>query len=673
MAVPELLQQRSELLRAEIEAHNQRYYVDAAPIVSDLAYDTLLRELTDLEEQFPELRTPDSPTQRVGGEPLGEFKQAKHRVPMQSLANTYSETEVVEFYTRLQKLLPGREIPVVIEPKIDGVAVALTYVRGRLTLGLTRGDGTTGDDITQNLGTIRGLPKSLRGTPEGTLEVRGEVFMPRAAFEEMNRERVAAGLPAFINPRNTAAGSLKLLDPAEVARRPLAFVAHSFGLAEGFEVRSHLDLFALLARLGLPHSERHWEASSADGILEAIHKLDAMRRSFLYETDGAVVKVNDFAQRAAFGANSKAPRWAMAYKYQPEQAETRLRDITLQLGRTGVLTPVAQLDPVFVSGTTVARATLHNADEIARKDIRIGDLVVVEKAGEIIPAVVAVRTEKRTGEERIFAMPTICPVCATRLVRAEGGVFWRCPNLICPGVVERRIEHFASRGAMDIEGLGEAMVQQLVGAKLVGGLPDLYTLKPEQIAALERQGEKSATNFVQAIAGSRERPLWRLLFGLGIPQIGTSAARALALRFRTLDAVRAATIDELTLVTDFGEIAARSVREYFDRPETTVVLEALRAQGLNFGERDPAPVAAAASLAGTKWVITGTLSKPREEIAERIRMAGGAVSGSVSKKTSYLLAGEEAGSKLDKARELGVSVLDEIGFEAMLGAMENSR
>ncbi len=669
MPAPELLQLRVARLREEIEAHNRRYYEQAAPTVSDQEFDRLLRELADLEREFPDLVTPDSPTRRVGGKPLAEFQQARHRVPMQSLDNTYSEAEVGEFFTRLQKLLPGQAIPVVVEPKVDGVAVALTYTDGHLTLGLTRGDGTTGDDITENVRTIRNLPKVLREPFRGVLEVRGEVFFPRAAFEGLNREREAAGDARFINPRNAAAGSLKQLDSKLVASRPLEFVAHSFGLAEGVDVTSHREMFALLDRLGIPHSERVWVKDSSAGILEAIHELDGFRRTLAYDTDGAVAKVDSFAQRQRLGATSKAPRWAMAYKYEPEKAETRLLKISLQLGRTGVLTPVAELEPVFVSGTTVARATLHNADEIARKDIRIGDLVVIEKAGEIIPAVVAVRTEKRTGTEQVFSMPEACPVCQTPLVRDDGGVFWRCPNSSCPGVLKRRLEHFASRGAMDIEGLGEAMVEQLVGAGLVGSLPDLFTLRVEDVAKQERQGGKSAANLIQAIATSRDRPLWRLLSGLGIPHIGVGSARALAQRFRTLDAIVQAPEEQISLVPDFGEVAARSVRQFFDRAETVATLEALRASGVNFGERDPAPFAPAAGalpLAGTKWVITGTLSQPREAIAERIRAAGAQVSGSISRKTTYLLAGEEAGSKLTKAQELGVRVVTEAELPGML-------
>jgi len=670
MAAAESTPTRILRLRREIDEHNRRYHEEAAPTISDQEFDRLLRELAELEEKHPELRTDDSPTQRVGGQPLDAFVSVRHRLPMQSLDNTYSEEEVVEFYQRLRKLMPGREIPVVIEPKVDGVAVALTYENGAFTLGATRGDGTMGDDITQNLRTIRSVPKRLKQSFEGVLEVRGEVYFPRAGFDELNRQRAAAELPLYANPRNTAAGSLKLLDPASVAERPLQFIAHSFGVAEGVEVDSQLAMFKLFDRLGLPHSEKHWVASSVEEILAAIHELDKIRRNFAYETDGAVVKVDQFAQRSRLGATSKAPRWAMAYKYEPERSETKLLDIQLQIGRTGVLTPVAHLEPVLLSGTTVARATLHNAEEIARKDIRIGDTVAIEKAGEIIPAVISVRTDLRTGREKKFHMPAKCPVCATPLVRDEGGVFWRCPNPDCPGVFRRRLEHYASRGAMDIEGLGEAMVEQLVDAGFVRALPDLYDLKTEQISALERQGEKSAANLIEALIASKERPLWRLLFGLGILHIGSTAARGLAARFRTLDAIAQANVEEIALVPDMGEVASASVHGFFQRAENRRMLTALRERGLNFGERDPAPVAPAAgtsAIAGTKWVITGTLSRPREEMAELIREAGGKVIGAVSKKTDYLLAGEEAGSKLEKAREFGVKIVDEAGLAKLLG------
>ncbi len=661
--------QRVTELRAEIAAHNRRYYQEAAPTISDREYDALYRELADLEAAHPELASTASPTQNVGGAPLAEFTQIRHQVPMLSLDNTYSEEEVGEFYRRVQKALPNREVPVIIEPKIDGVAVSLFYAGGALQYAATRGDGVTGDDITQNARTIRTIPAQLKGNVPAKLEVRGEVYLPNDGFARMNEARAEAGQAVFANPRNAAAGSLKQLDPAMVASRPLAFIAHSFGLLEGAEVRSQSEMFALLDACGLKRSERLWTAQTAEGILEAIRQLNAVRHSFPYATDGAVVKVDDFAQRVRLGMTSKSPRWAMAFKYQAERADTRLLDIQIQIGRTGVLTPVAHLEPVTVSGTKVARATLHNAEEIARKDIRIGDMVTIEKAGEIIPAVVAVRTDLRTGAERVFAMPAECPVCGAPVVQDPAGVAIRCQNLACPAQVKRRLQHFASRGAMDIEGLGEAMVEQLVGQGLVRTVPEIYALTQEQLTSLERMGEKSAANLLAGIAASKEQPVWRLVHGLGILHVGATGARALAGHFGTLDKLLSAGLEEIRRVPDIGEVVGLSVFEFVQNPANRESLEQLRAAGLNFGERDPAPAgpgAGGSPLAGTRWVITGTLSQPREEIAELILERGGKVSGSLSNKTNFLLAGDEAGSKLEKARTLGVKVVAEAEFRAML-------
>ena len=671
---PESVRQEVAALRLEIAGHNQRYYQDAAPTISDQEYDALYRRLADLEAAHPDLRTSDSPTQRVGGAPLEAFTQIRHRVPMLSLDNTYSEEEVAEFYRRVQKALPGREVPVIIEPKIDGVAVSLFYEKGALQYAATRGDGVTGDDITQNARTIGTIPRRLHGGGvPAKLEVRGEVYLPKAGFARLNQTRADAGQPLFANPRNAAAGSLKQLDPAIVARRPLAFVAHSFGLLEGgaAELHSQSEMFALLTQCGLRISERLWTATDAAGILRAIRELDAVRHDFEYETDGAVVKVDQFTQRQRLGLTSKSPRWAMAYKYAAERAETRLLDIQIQIGRTGVLTPVAILEPVPVSGTTVARATLHNAEEIARKDIRIGDTVAIEKAGEIIPAVVLVRTDLRTGHERVFHMPAECPSCGGPVEKDPDGVAIRCQNIACPAQVRRRLQHFASRGAMDIEGLGEAMVEQLVTHGLVSAIPDIYGLQAPALAALERMGEKSAANLVAGIAASKERPLWKLLFGLGILHLGASGARTLSAEFKTLDAIIAAPLDRIRRVPDMGEVVGLSVHEFFANPANRESVERLRAAGLNFGERDPAPAAGGAAGAlpftGTRWVITGTLSQGREEVTEMILEKGGKVSGSLSNKTNYLLAGAEAGSKLEKAKTLGVAVLTEAEFRAMLG------
>jgi DNA ligase (NAD+) len=657
---------RVAALREEIEEHNRRYYEEAAPTISDRAYDRLYRELVDLEERFPQLVSPESPTHRVGGEPLKAFSQITHRVPMLSLDNTYSEDEVSAFYRRIEKLLPDEKIPVVVEPKVDGVAVSFLYEKGRLRYAATRGDGTTGDDITQNIRTIRSVPKELKGDAPPLLEVRGEVFMTKQGFAKLNLERSEAGLPVFANPRNSAAGSLKQLDSTITAQRPLGVIFYGTGAVEGIELTHHSKLFALLKKLGLPCSERWWPASSLEEILHAIRELEKVRYDFVYETDGAVVKVDAFAQRESLGMTAKSPRWAMAFKYEAERVETKLLDILIQVGRTGVLTPVAALGPVVVSGSRVARATLHNEEEVARKDIRIGDTVVIEKAGEVIPAVVSVRTDLRNGSERKFRMPAKCPVCGSKVVKEEDQVAVRCVNAQCPAQLKRRVEHFASRGALDIEGLGEAMVEQLVERKLVREVSDIYRLTSAQVSELERMGEKSVSNLLEAIEQSKKQPLWRLLYGLGILHVGVSAARALADHFANLDALMQTSPEELQRIPDVGEVVGASIFQFFQEPGNCKMIENLRAAGLRLTSERKITSASDSKIKGTIWVITGTLSKPRDEIAEEIIRQGGKVSGSVSKKTSYVLAGEEAGSKLEKARKLGLRVLNEIEFRRML-------
>jgi DNA ligase (NAD+) len=651
-------------LRPEIEEHNRRYYQEAAPTISDHEYDRLYRELGDLEKRFPKLATADSPTKGVGEKPLKAFGQITHRVPMLSLDNTYSEEEVTDFYRRMERLLPNKKIPVVIEPKVDGVAVSLLYEKGELRYAATRGDGTVGDDITQNIRTIRSVPKQLKGDVPAVLEVRGEAYLDKRGFAKLNADRAKAGLPEFANPRNAAAGSLKQLDPAIAAQRPLGVVFYGTGLIDGASLEKHSDLFALLKKLGLPGSEKWWLANSLDEILSAIHELDRIRHDFAYQTDGAVVKVDAYSQREILGFTAKSPRWAIAFKYAAERVETRLHDILIQVGRTGTLTPVAALEPVVVGGSRVARATLHNEEEIERKDIRIGDVVVVEKAGEVIPAVVGVRTDLRTGKEKKFRMPKHCPECGSEVVKDEGQVAVRCVNSQCPAQLRRRIEHFASRGAMDIEGLGEAVINQLVEQKLLGDLGDIYDLKAARLNELERMGEKSVTNLLEAIERSKSRPLWRLIFGLGILHVGVSASRALADYFPNLDAIRQSSMDELQRIPDVGEVVGRSIHDFFHESANLELIEKLRCIGLRF-ESEP-KAAAAPGFKGTMWVITGTLSQSRDEIAEEILARGGKVSDSVSKKTSFVLAGEDAGSKLAKAKQLGVKVIDEAAFRKML-------
>ncbi|MCX8108289.1 MAG: NAD-dependent DNA ligase LigA, partial [Verrucomicrobiae bacterium] len=645
---------------------------------------------------FPELVTPDSPTQRVGGAPLAEFSQVRHAVPMLSLDNTYSTNEVREFINRVQKLLPAEKLEWVVEPKVDGVAVSLRYEDGLLTTAATRGDGTVGDDITANLKTIRSVPLRIelhepvspakpcaeRVSPSNgsitdriprVLEVRGEVYMTRRGFERLNAERIEAGEEPFANPRNAAAGSLKQLDPRIVARRPLDIVLYGIGLAEGNSVpQTQVGLLQWLKHLGFKTPEKYWLCKSSEELFDAIAELDKIRHELPYETDGAVIKLNSFQLRERCGTTAKAPRWAIAYKYPAEQAQTRLRAITIQVGRTGALTPVAELDPVFLAGSTISRATLHNEEELRRKDIRVGDVVIIEKAGEVIPAVVGVVKEKRTGAEKPFVFPKTCPECGSTVSResiaGEVGVIWRCTNPDCPARIRGRIEHWCSRGAMDIEGAGEVLVAQLVKTGLVRDVADLYRLKLEDVASLERMGEKSARNFLNNVEASKQRDLWRLIFGLGILHVGAGVARSLARHYATLDELASATREALTQVQDIGPVIADSVYSWFRQPRNQQLIERLRNAGLNFKSSLYQPAEAKGPFTGKTFVLTGTLSSmTREQATARIESLGGRVSSSVSKKTDYVLAGADPGSKLDKARQLGVKIIDEAEFLRMIG------
>ena len=658
-------------LRRRIAHHDRLYYEQAKPEISDRDYDALYRELVDLERAHPKLIAPDSPTQKVGGRPQGAFEQVRHLVPMQSLDNTYSAEEITDFVDRLQRLLPGEKIPMTIEPKVDGVAIALLYEKGHLVRAATRGDGTMGDEVTRNIRTIACIPAKLHGKSiPDTLEVRGEIYLPKETFARINAERDEQGLPTFANPRNAAAGTLKQLDPNIVAERKLSAVFYGYGKVEPESALPERmeEFFGQLKAWGLPVNPRHWLALNAGEVMEAIRELGEIRRDFAFETDGAVIKVDRIAQHARLGSTSKAPRWAIAYKYEPERAKTRLLDITIQVGRSGVLTPVAELEPVLVAGSTVSRATLHNEEEIARKDLRIGDRLLVEKAGDVIPAVVAILTADRDGSEKVFHMPKHCPVCHAPVSRTEGEVAVRCANPGCAAQVRRRIEYFASRSSMDIAGLGEAVVAQLCEAGLLHDVAGLYDLRAEQLLPLERMGEKSVTNLLAAIEASKQQPLWRLLAALGIPHVGVTVSRTLASSFGTIDRLSAASAEELCAVEEIGEIMASAIHGWFRDPEVAKLLGKLRAAGLNFGERDPKESAPAAEgpLKGTIWVLTGTLSIPREEAAEMIRDKGGKVSGSVSAKTTYLLAGDEAGSKLTKAEKLGVKILNESEFKNLI-------
>ena len=709
---------RIEQLREEIRRHDRLYYEEAASVISDREYDRLYKELVDLETQFPDLVTPDSPTQRVGGKPLKAFEQVPHLVPMLSLDNTYSEEEVKNFYARIQRLLPDEKIPVVIEPKVDGVAVSLIYENGRLRQAATRGDGTVGDDITQNIRTIRSVPERLRGAAPKLLEARGEVYMDKHGFEKLNNERRKAGLPLFANPRNAAAGSLKQLDPAIVAKRPLGVVLYGTGATEGVDLDLHSEIFPLLKKLGLPTPERWWVAKSVEGILDAIHELDGIRHNFAYQTDGAVVKVNSFAQRERLGFTAKSPRWAIAYKYEAERVETRLNDIVIQVGRTGILTPVAMLEPVLVSGSTVGRATLHNEDEIKRKDIRIGDTVVIEKAGEVIPAVVEVVKSKRPrGAEPFDFAKHIhgkCPVCGGPIRRDPQFVAWRCENLQCPAQTTRRVEFFAARSALDIESVGGIVADKLVERGLVHEPLDLFELKTEQLAKLNLGtdeeprvfGEKNATKAIRAIERSRTLPLSRWLFALAIPDVGRTTATQLAHFHETIEEVTNSPLlndvllyhekreekkdakeiaDRLIqsgfakpskskgekdrgITTEVGPVVAQSVLDFFASTAGKKTLRRIKELGIRpKTEKVSARKAAELRLAGKTFVLTGALpSITREEATEKIEALGGHVTGSVSKKTDYVLAGAEPGSKFDKAKELGVRIIGEPEFRKML-------
>ena len=657
-------------LCGQIRAHDHAYYVLAQPVISDQEYDRLYRELADLEKAFADLATPDSPTQRVGGEPLKAFQSVAHLTPMMSLDNTYSQTEVREFVARVQRLLPDENLEWVVEPKADGIAISLRYVQGAFTVGATRGDGTTGDDVTVNLKTIRSVPlvlKSGQAPPPRLLEVRGEVYLTVTGFKRLNVERVAGGEEPFANPRNAAAGSLKQLDPKIVATRPLDVVIYGLGHVEGAEKpATQMEMLAWLKALGFKTPEKTWFCRTVEELLEAINQLDQVRDRFSYETDGAVIKLNSFALRERAGSTAKAPRWAMAYKYPAEQAETTLKAITIQVGRTGALTPVAELEPVLLAGTTVRRATLHNEDELRRKDIRVGDTVTIEKAGEVIPAVVGVVLAKRTGRETAFHFPRACPECGSAISRSFGAgeaVVWRCGNPDCPAQVRGRIEHWCARGAMDIEGGGEALVAQLVGTGLARDVADLYSLSLSQVAGLERMGEKSAQNFLAGVEASKARDLWRVIFGLGILHVGAGVAKSLGRYFASLDDLREASLDQLAEIDDVGEVIAQSLFQWFGEERNRTLIERLSKAGLSMRSALYQPKAAAGPLAGKTFVLTGTLpTLKREEAAARIEALGGKVSGSVSKKTDYVVAGEESGSKLQKALQLGIPILDEREF-----------
>ncbi len=661
--------QRIKELRAEIERHNQLYYINAAPEITDREYDQLLQTLDELEKRFPEFGSATSPTQRVGGAPLDRFDSVAHAVPMMSLSNTYSKEELVEFDRRIRKLVPEEVFNYILEPKIDGVAISLRYENGELVRAVTRGDGTTGDDVTSNVRTIQSIPLRLADMmPPAVLEVRGEIYMNTTGFAKLNERRQETGKEPFANPRNACAGSLKLLDPSEVAQRPLDAIFYATGQLDGISFETHEQMLQTLKSYGLRITPNYWLNQKIEELLDQLDTLESMRHEFPFEMDGGVIKVNERRLYEELGYTAKSPRWAVAYKYEPEQAETTLHAISIQVGRTGVLTPVAELEPVQLAGSTVKRATLHNEDEIRRKDIRIGDKVIIEKAGEIIPAIVKVITEKRTGAEIDFSMPTACPVCGSEVEKREGEVALRCINMQCPAQVKSWLTHFASRGAMDINGLGESLVEQLVDSGLVKNPAELYSLKKVEVLGLERMGEKSADNLIKGIEESKHRPFDKILFGLGIRHVGKGAASTLANEFKNMDALMAADLQKLETIRDIGPIAGKSVVEYFQAVETRTVINQIRAAGVNLEQPDNGETD---ELDGLTFVLTGSMeTMTRDEAGDKIKARGGKVSGSVSKKTSYLVAGESAGSKLTKAENLGVTILNEEQLVALLGSDE---
>ena len=651
----EIQELRERLTRAGYE-----YYVLDRPTMSDYDYDHQLRRLEELEAAHPEAVTPDSPTQRVGGQALDSFTQVVHKVPLESLQDVFDYDELRQFDQRVRGAVP--EAAYDVEPKVDGLSVALEYQDGLFVRGATRGDGQVGEDVTENLRTVRSIPLRIPDAP-GQLIVRGEVYMPKKVFHALNEEREKRGEALFANPRNAAAGSLRQLDPKVAAARRLDIAVFNVQWAEGETFRTHLETLDYLRDKGFKVIP-HYTAATIEEAVSHVADIGEHRDSFPFDIDGAVIKVNDLAQREVLGSTAKFPRWAAAYKYPPEVKPSRVVDITIQVGRTGVLTPKAQLEPVRLAGTTVTSATLHNQDFIAEKDIRIGDTVLVRKAGEIIPEVLSVVGEKRPEGTVPYVFPAVCPVCGAPVERDEDGAHIRCTGAECPAQLLRNLAHFASRDAMDIEGLGIAVVENLVNAGLVKTPGDLYFLKEEDVAQLERMGKKSAQNLVEAIARSREQDLSRLIYALGIRQVGQKAGKVLAARFRTMDALENASLEELTAVDDIGEITARSILDWFASPQSWHLLTRLREAGVNM---EAAEQGSDQRFAGLTFVLTGTLEHfTRDEAASRIEALGGKSAGSVSKKTSYVVAGEAAGSKLRKAQELGVPVLSEAEFLAML-------
>jgi DNA ligase (NAD+) len=657
-------------LRQQIREHDRRYYVDAAPTISDREYDKLIDQLKELEAKHPEHVTADSPTQRVGGEPLTGLDHVRHRVPMLSMDNTYSLDELQRYGERTAKLLAGEEIAWVVELKIDGVAIALTYEKGAFVRGATRGTGQVGDDITHNLRTVKGVPLRLLGEDVPPIvEIRGEVYMTNTDLADINAKRQEEGLVLYANTRNTAAGGIKLLDPRQCAERRLRFLCHGVGYFEDLPIDTHWEFLKLVRQWGVPATPLAKRFENFAGAVEHCQSVIGQLHEFDFEVDGLVLKVDRFQQRERVGATSKSPRWLVAYKFEKYEATTRVNDIFITVGKSGALTPTADLQPVQIAGTTVSRVGLHNAEEIARKDIRVGDTIVVEKAGKIIPHVVRVEKHLRTDGAKEFVYPTHCPVCKTKLEKDDGGVYIRCPNFTCPAQLGERLLYFAGRSAMDIEGLGEKLAYQLVETGIVHDFADLYALTEDKLRELERMGAKSAQKLVAKIAESKSRGLARLLNALCIRHVGARVATTLAEHFGSMDELQAASDEDLSNVEEVGPVIAESVYEFLHSKRGEQAVQKLREAGLDMTAPKKAAGKVDGPLADKTLVVTGTLAKyKREEIEALIVQHGGRAGSSVSKKTDYLIAGEKAGSKLDKAKSLGVQVISEAEFDLLIGA-----
>ena len=665
---PSSAAKRIALLTEEIRKHDHSYYVLATPSISDLEYDRMLRELGDLEKSFPQFAASDSPTKRLGDAPLVGLTQVTHRVPMLSIENTYTEQELRDFFTRTEKLLPGESMEWVVELKVDGVAASIRYEDGLLVQAVTRGNGEVGDDITHNIRTLRGLPQRLLGKKiPKVLEVRGEVYMTNADLVLLNEQRTKAGDQEFKNTRNVTAGSIRLLDSKICAQRRLRFFCHGIGFCEGISERDHMGFLERVRELGIPttpevacFADKEAVIAHCNRMVENLHELD-------FEVDGLVVKLNSIEQRETLGSTSKCPRWVIAYKIEKYEAITKLLEIKTQIGKTGTITPVGELQPVELAGTTVSRASLHNVEEIERKDIRVGDWVVVEKAGKIIPHIVRVEKHRREGDPPKYQFPTKCPECDSQLVRDTQGVYIRCVSKQCPAQWRQRLRYFATRDCMDIEGLGDKLVNQLVDGNLVSSYGDLYALTIDKLMSLERMGKKSAENLLQGIEASKERGLTRVLNAISIRHVGQRVAQILSRKFGNVEVLMAADLETIGNTNEIGPIIAKSVSDYFQSQEGIEVVRLLKEAGVSLKTSAEDAVDSAGVFAGKTMVVTGSLSKySRDEIERRIEQLGGRVSNSVSKKTDFLVAGEAAGSKLDKAQSLGVSVLTEAEFDAMI-------